>query len=217
MADETLAYLAPEARARVGIDRMLVAAGWVVQDTARVNLSAGLGVAVREFVMAPPHGRADYLLFVDGRAVGVVEAKKEGETLIGVEHQSAKYVGGLPDALVPAIEGGLAFVYESTGTETRFTNRLDADPASRPVFSFHRPETLVGWLEELRRHPVVPTLRHRLRTLPELTEAGLWPAQVRAITNLERSLAAGRPRALIQMATGSGTAGRSSTTPHGCA
>jgi type I restriction enzyme R subunit len=183
---------------------MLGAAGWAVQDARAVNLGASRGVAVREFVMRRPHGRADYLLFLDGRAAGVVEAKKEGETLTGVEHQSAKYVDGLPDELEPAVEGGLPFVYESTGTETRFTNRLDPDPASRSVFSFHRPETLVGWLEELRRHPQAPTLRHRLRGLPELRETGLWPAQFEAISNLERSLAAGRPRALIQMATGSG-------------
>ena len=198
------AYLAPEARARVEIDRMLAASGWAVQDAGAVNLAASRGVAVREFVMKPPHGRADYLLFLDGRAAGVIEAKKEGETLTGVEWQSARYVDGLPDELEPAVEGGLAFVYESTGTETRFTNRLDPDPASRPVFSFHRPETLAGWLDELRRHPTAPTLRHRLRTLPELQETGLWPAQCQAIKNLETSLAANRPRALIQMATGSG-------------
>lgn len=99
-----------EARARVEIDRMLDAAGWAVQNAARANLSRARGVAVREFVMKPPHGRADYLLFLDGRAAGVIEAKKEGETLTGVEWQSAKYVDGLPDALDPAVEGGLAFV-----------------------------------------------------------------------------------------------------------
>src|SRR4051794_11851291 len=197
-------YVLPEGRARMRIDEMLDAAGWAVQDARAVNLAASRGVAVREFVMKRPHGRADYLLFLDGHAAGVVEAKKEGETLTGVEHQSAKYVEGLPDELEPAVDGGLAFVYESTGTETRFTNRLDPDPASRSVFSFHRPETLVAWLDELRRHPAAPTLRHRLRALPELQVTGLWPAQFRAIGNLERSLAANRSRALIQMATGSG-------------
>jgi type I site-specific restriction endonuclease len=110
---------------------MLDAAGWAVQDAGLVNLAASRGVAVREFVMKPPHGRADYLLFLDGRAAGVVEAKKEGEPLIGVEHQTAKYVGGLPEVLEPAADGGLAFVYESTGTETRFTNRLD--PTDEPA------------------------------------------------------------------------------------
>jgi type I restriction enzyme R subunit len=204
VSSEELAYLPREARARIEIDRMLQAAGWAVQDARAVNLGASQGVAVREFVMRPPHGRADYLLFVEGRAAGIVEAKPEGDTLTGVEWQSAKYVDGLPDELEPAIEGGLPFVYESTGTETRFTNRLDPDPASRPLFSFHRPETLAGWLDEVRRHPTAPTLRHRLRSLPPLEPTGLWPAQHTAIANLERSLAANRPRALIQMATGSG-------------
>jgi type I restriction enzyme R subunit len=74
---EELAYLTPEARARVVIDRMLDAAGWAVQDARGVNLAASRGVAVREFVLKSPHGRADYLLFLEGRAVGIVEAKKE--------------------------------------------------------------------------------------------------------------------------------------------
>ncbi len=86
----------PEGRARMRIDEMLEAAGWAVQDARAVNLAPSRGVAVREFVMKRPHGRADYLLFLDGSAAGVVEAKKEGETLTGVEHQSAKYVDGLP-------------------------------------------------------------------------------------------------------------------------
>jgi|ERR1039458_8809426 type I restriction enzyme R subunit len=96
MSDSTLSYLTPEARARVQIDRMLEQAGWIVQSADEVNLKAGRGVAVREFVMEPPHGRVDYLLFVDAIAVGVIEAKKEGETLTGVEWQSAKYLDGLP-------------------------------------------------------------------------------------------------------------------------
>jgi type I restriction enzyme, R subunit len=203
VADGELAYLTPEAKARIEIDRMLADAGWAVQDARAVNLSAAQGVAVREFVMKPPHGRADYLLFVGGVAVGVVEAKKEGETLRGVQWQSAKYVDGVPDD-VPTIEGALPFVYESTGVETHFTNTLDPDAASREVFSFHQPRTLAGWLEQIRDHPTAPTLRHRLRALPPLTPNGLWPAQFTAIQNLERSLAANRPRALIQMATGSG-------------
>ena len=204
MTAPDLAYLSPEARARVRIDQMLVASGWAVQSTAAVNLGQSRGVAVREFVMKPAHGRADYLLFLDGRAAGVVEAKKEGATLTGVEWQNAKYVDGLPDPLEPAVEGGLAFVYESTGTETRFTNRLDPDPASRPVFSFHRPETMLGWLDEVRRYPTAPTLRARLRSMPEPDLTGLWPPKDVAVRNLEVSLAANRPKALIQMATGSG-------------
>ena len=204
MPDDALAYLTPEAKARLDIDRKLVAAGWVVQEARAVNLRAGRGVAVREFRMKPPHGRADYLLFVDGAAAGVIEAKKEDATLTGVEWQSARYVEGLPDAVPSALEGALPFAYESTGAVTRFTNTLEPDAASREVFSFHRPETLAAWIADVSRHPLAPTLRHRLRALPPPQPAGLWAAQHTAIANLERSLAENRPRALIQMATGSG-------------
>jgi type I restriction enzyme R subunit len=197
-------YLTPEAKARVEIDRMLTTAGWAVQDARAVNLSAARGVAVREFVLKPPHGRADYLLFIDAQAAGVIEAKKEGQTLTGVAWQTAMYVDGLPDEIPAAVEGGLPFVYQSTGTETRFTNTLDPEPTSRDVFSFHKPETLGGWLDEMRRHPQAVTLRHRLAQLPPLDDPNLWPAQARAIGNLEESLAAHHPRTLVQMATGSG-------------
>jgi type I restriction enzyme R subunit len=197
-------YLTSEAKARLKIDEMLVAAGWVVQDANRVNLQAARGVAVREFVLKRPHGKVDYLLFVDGNAVGVVEAKKEGETLTGVEWQNAKYVEGLPDDVPSALEGPLPFAYESTGIETRFTNALEPDARSREVFSFHHPETFAEWVGEVRKTPLAPTLRHRLRALPPLDATDLWQAQERAIENLETSLADNRPRALIQMATGAG-------------
>jgi type I restriction enzyme R subunit len=204
VADSTVAYLTPEARARVEIDRQLAEAGWVVQDASAASLNASRGVALREFVLKPPHGRADYVLFLNGRPVGVIEAKKEGETLTGVAWQTSKYVDGIPDDIEPALEGALPFVYQSTGTETRFTCTLDPEPTSRDVYSFHRPETLYAWIDEIRRHPADPTLRHRLRALPPLDDTSLWPAQGRAIRNLEESLAANRSRALIQMATGSG-------------
>ncbi len=200
----TIEYLTPEAKARVRIDKMLVAAGWLVQHAKEVNLAAARGVAVREFVLAPGHGQVDYLLFVDGQAVGVLEAKKEGETLTGVAWQTSKYVDGIPDDVPTAIDGALPFVYQSTGTETRFTNTLDPEPTSRDVFWFHKPETLAMWLDEVRRYPTGVTVRHRLRQLPPLDETHLWHAQARAIRNLEESLEANRPRALIQMATGAG-------------
>jgi type I restriction enzyme R subunit len=196
-------YLTPEARARVEIDRKLVAGGWAVQDYSAVNLTAARGVAVREFVLKTPHGRADYLLFVDSRAVGVIEAKKAGQTLTGVEWQLKRYQDGLPDAL-PAPMKPLPFAYQSTGVETRFTNVLDPDAASRQVFSFHRPETLAGWLEDWVADADRPTFRSRLREMPQLHAGGLWPAQERAIENTEALLAVNRPRVLIQMATGAG-------------
>ena len=81
--------MTPEARARQTIDALLTAAGWHVCDVASANLHAGSGavkgVAIREFPLNPGHGFADYLLYVNGKACGVIEAKKEGATLSGVE------------------------------------------------------------------------------------------------------------------------------------
>ncbi len=137
--------LTPEQRARQAIDAALTAAGWQVQDEEDMNLAAGLGVAVREFPMAKGHGWADYLLFVDERPVGALEAKKKGHPLIGVEGQTKKYSEGLPNHISALVEP-LPFLYESTGVETRFTNRLDPHPRSRRVFAPHRPETMAEWL-----------------------------------------------------------------------
>jgi type I restriction enzyme R subunit len=145
MTEGALSYLTPEAQARVRIDEMLGAAGWAVQRYGAVNLSAARGVAVREFVLAPGHGRADYLLFVDGAAVGALEAKKEGETLTGVAWQTSKYVDGIPADVPAALEGALPFVYQSTGRETRFTNSAIVCPCARggrppqPLLDFARP------------------------------------------------------------------------------
>ena len=203
MTDPNDAYLPREAQARIKIDRLLVDAGWIVQHANQVNLSAGPGVAVREFRLEQGHGRVDYLLFVAGQPTGVIEAKPEGTTLVEVEHQSGKYVTGLPAWMKP-LAYPLPFIYESTGTETRFTNGYDPDARSRRVFSFHRPETLAEWARQITANPEVGTFRARLRSMPELDNPRLWEVQATAICNLEASLREDRPRALIQMATGSG-------------
>ena len=187
--------MTPEEKSRQRIDAMLAASGWLVQTKDRINLSAACGVAICELSFAT--GEPDYVLFVEGKAIGTVEAKPEGETLTGVEEQSTKYVSGVPFGL-PAWKSPLPFCYESTGAETFFTNRLDPDPRSRRVFAFHRPETLLAWVQQEKQ------LAQRLREMPPLVVDSLWLAQVDAVTNLEISFAAGRPRALIQMATGSG-------------
>ena len=187
------------------IDAQLAACGWVVQDYKSAAVAAARGVAVREVPTGA--GPADYVLFVDGQAVGVIEAKKAGSTLTGVEPQTGKYQAAYPEEL-PAFEvgGALPFGYESTGAETRFTCGLDPVAASRRVFAFHRPETLAHWVDEHVRLGGHATLRAGLALLPELAPdaPGLWPAQAEAIRSLEDSLRANRPRALIQMATGAG-------------
>ncbi len=191
-----------EDRARDTIDRLLTGAGWVVQSRDEANINAARGVAIREFPLRSGYGEADYLLYVDGVPAGVVEAKKEGATLTGYEIQTEKYSVGLPPELKPARKP-LPFCYQSTGIETRFTNLIEPDARSRPVFSFHRPETFAEWLAQEAKTPG-SNLRARLKQLPPLIEEGLWHPQIRAIKGLEKSLAEGRPRALIQMATGSG-------------
>ena len=221
----------PELKARETIDQLLTSAGWHVCDAAQANIHAARGVVIREFPLLG-HGFADYLFYVDGKAAGVIEAKKGGTTLTGVETQSDKYTKGLPTAL-PCWSNPLPFAYQSTGIETRFTNGLDPAPRSRPVFAFHKPEMLVQWLEDARssqmesplpqgegqgegiKYPkaadvqgqynaIAQTFLARLQHMPSLHKQGLWPAQVTAIHNLEQSLEENRPRALIQMATGSG-------------
>lgn len=136
----------PEQRARDTIDNLLAQAGWTVCDAAQANIHAARGVAIREFPL-PGHEFADYLLYADGKAAGVIEAKATGTTLSGVEIQAAKYTKGLRDGL-PRWDNPLPFAYQSTGVETRFTNDLDSTPRSRPVFAFHQPDTLARWLEE---------------------------------------------------------------------
>ena len=133
MSDDGDRYLTPEARARVQIDKMLAAAGWAVQGRSEIDLSASRGVAIREFPLEGGN-EADYLLFVDHQAVGALEAKKEGATLIGVEPQSAKYAAGLPDTIKAPVRP-LPFLYESTGVETFFRDARDPQPRSRRVFA----------------------------------------------------------------------------------
>ena len=186
----------PEQKARREIDAKLIAAGWIVQDRDDLDLTAGRGIAVREFPMKSGFGFADYLLYLDRKALGAVEAKAAG-ALTGVEAQSAKYAAGLPENL-PAHRRPLPFLFESNGVVTFFTNGLDPRPRSRKVFSFPRPETLAAWLDQPAQ------LRASLRHLPQLDETGLWKVQFQAITELEKSFAKADPRALIQMATGSG-------------
>ena len=185
----------PEEVAREEIDRLLTAAGWCLQDRAQFDRTAALGVAVREFSL--PAGPCDYLLFIDGKAAGVIEAKRTGVTLSGVADQSERYMSRLPEHLA-RWHDTLVFDYESTGDETFFRDMRDPRPRSRRLFAFHKPETLHEWLLKDK------TLRERLGEMPALDPTGLRDCQVEAIGGLETSLAADKPRALIQLATGAG-------------
>jgi type I restriction enzyme, R subunit len=185
----------PEQLARDLIDAMLIASGWAIQSKNSINLKAAKGVAVREY--QTDIGPADYVLFVDAKPVGVIEAKRaeEGVRLSVHEEQSEGYATA---KLKYCNNEKLPFVYESTGDVTRFTDFRDTKPRSRPVFSFHRPDTFAEYIKQ------GTSLRARLHDIPALPEAGLRDCQVIAINNLEASFKLAKPKALIQMATGSG-------------
>lgn len=188
--------MTPEQKAREIIDRKLIQAGWVVQDLKQLNLSAGLGVAVREFPTST--GPVDYALFVEKIPVGVVEAKRDdmGQNITIVEGQSGDYAG----STFKWVKGEyhIRFAYEATGKLTRFTDYNDIRYRSRTVFSFHQPQELQRLMKRK------DTVRNRMKQLPDVDTTGFRACQITAIRNLERSFAANKPKALIQMATGAG-------------
>ena len=189
--------MTPEAQARLAIDARLQQAGWIVQDYKAVNLRAGPGVAVREY--PTDTGPADYVLFADGHAVGVIEAKRDsaGENLTVTESQTARYANATLKWRKDAAP--LPFLFEATGQLIRFTDGRDPAPRSREVFHFFKPAQLAEWARQPR------SLRRRLaEDMPALDAENLRDCQIDAVTGLEKSLAQNRPRALVQMATGSG-------------
>ena len=187
--------MTPEQKARRVIDAQLTAAGWLVQDKRHLNLHAGPGVALCETDVEG--GFADYMLFVDAKAIGVLEAKAATVSLVGVAEESELYArAALADFQRWA--DPLPFTYESNGEETRFRNLRDPRSRSRFVFCVHHPETLRAWME------APDTLRARLKKFPALDKQSLRDCQVEAITGLEKSFGLQKPRALVQMATGSG-------------
>jgi type I restriction enzyme, R subunit len=186
----------PEQRARDNIDKQLNVCGWVIQDKKQMNINAALGVAVRKY-NTQDGKELDYALFVEGKPVGVIEAKAEdkGYQLIQAETQSKDYA----DSKLKHLNNEpLPFVFESTGTLTRFTDYRDPKPRSRSVFTFHRPETFREWVKQ------GVSLRRSVFDIPPLNKKGLRDCQIIAINNLEDSFRSNQPKALVQMATGSG-------------
>ncbi|MDF1547323.1 MAG: type I restriction-modification enzyme R subunit C-terminal domain-containing protein [Bacteroidales bacterium] len=185
----------PEQAARDNIDKQLSAAGWAVQDKDKIDWDKSIGIAIRGYLTEV--GPTDYVLFVERKPVGIIEAKKEDEGLKLISHElQAEYYA--KSKLKYLDNDPLPFVYESTGTITRFTDCRDPNPRSRPVFTFHRPETFNAWLKDGK------SLRARLHDIPELPEFNLRECQIKAIVNLEKSFKDNKPLSLVQMATGSG-------------
>ncbi len=197
--NESNSQMKPEQRARHElINPALEKAGWKIQHYTNANPAGSKGVAVEYFQMGKEVGEADYVLFINGIAVGVIEAKKVGQSLTGKETQTKGYAVGFPKEF-KSVSLPLPFIYESSGVETRFTNLWDPKPRSREIFSFHKPETLEAWIKEGKN-----TLRTRLAANIQIENQKLWRVQKKAVENTIESLANAKPRALIQMATGSG-------------
>ncbi|WP_067521587.1 type I restriction endonuclease subunit R [Endozoicomonas ascidiicola] len=187
--------MSPEQKARAIIDKKLEQSGWQVQDYRKINLGAALGIAVREH--PTDTGPADYILYVNRIAVGVIEAKKDESILSVHEPQTTRYANS--QLKWRKDSKALAFLFEATGQIIHFTDSRDPAPRAREIFHFFKPETLQTWYNQPN------TLRHRLiHDMPELPAEGLRDCQVSAITGLEKSLAENRPRSLIHMATGAG-------------
>jgi type I restriction enzyme R subunit len=187
--------LKPETQARISIDEQLKLAGWKVQTWPKVNLGEGLGVVVREY--PTDSGPADYLLFVNRQAVGVIEAKKDETILSNVEDQTLRYATS--KIKFRKDEAPLSFLFEATSQVIHFTDLRDPAPRAREVFYFFKPETLGEWMKQ------ECSLRTHLKNdMPALPKANLRECQISAITGLEQSLAENRPRSLIHMATGAG-------------
>lgn len=186
----------PEEQARVEIDKKLEQSGWVIQDMSKLNITASLGVAVREFPTST--GPVDYALFIEGKPVGVIEAKKTelGEKITMVEEQSSRYASSTFKWVQQ--EYNIRFAYEATDKLIRFTDYKDIKYRSRKVFSFFRPETL----NSLLKSP--DTIRNNMKAFPPLDGTGFRKCQINAISRLDKSFAENRPKALVQMATGAG-------------
>lgn len=198
--------LPAEAQARQRIDADLALAGWAVQNRTEMNLFAAQGVAVREVPMGD--GRVDYLLYVDQKIVGVIEAKPAGTTLAEVHHQAMRYASSLTDGQkrnAHLAKGLLPFVYEASSTELFFSNHYDPEPTSRRLFNFQRPETLAAIIRAEDPLAGQGSWRSRVQLMPGTEGYDLRPASERAIHNIEYWLQNdGRRRALVQMATGAG-------------
>ena len=139
--------MTPEEQARVTIDNLLQQAGWAVQDSRSANLYAATrrGGARVPAEARPRPGRLPALSWAAKRPAWSRPSPWAARSPAW-SVQSEKYGAGLPDNL-PAHRRPLPFLYESTGQETQFTNRLDPEPRSRNVFAFHTPDALAAWLD----------------------------------------------------------------------
>ena len=193
--------MTPEQQARAEIDQLLTAAGWVVQPRDKVDLTASRGIAICEFPLKKATSLPTTLLYVDCAAVGVVEAKRAGIPLTGVRNPDRQILRRTPDQIPLRAARSPSSTKAPKRRNPLHQPPRTGRPAAAPRLRLHnKPETFLNWINGRNALPAPPSAQppHHAPTLPD---ASPWPAQKRAILNLEKSLAENRPRALIQMAT----------------
>lgn len=185
--------MTPEQVARQKIDRMFADAGWAVVDRDHYSPEIS-AVAVEEGLMKGNH-EADYLLFINGKAFGVLEAKREeiDVTAPVVCEQAEFYTKSVP-SWCPAWYEPLPLAYVSNGKDLYFRDLRDPEGTYQPIRSVHTPKQITRLLGITDYYAALPNLQKR----------GLRDCQYEAITELEKSFRAGQNRALMVLATGAG-------------
>lgn len=185
--------MTPEERARVKIDQMFEDAGWQVVDRDFYSPTI-TAAAIREGLLKGNH-EADYFLFINGKAIGVLEAKRKEVDVSSskVCEQTAMYVCGVPE-YYQTWQRPLPFGYQSNGEETYFRDFRDKDGSLKLLNRIHTPKELTKMMGIEDPYAGLPTLKKK----------GLRDCQFEAITELEKSFRAGQNKALMVLATGSG-------------
>ncbi len=190
--------LLPEQKARVKIDQMLKDSGWTVVPRDDFTPDAVNAQAVEENLMKG-NLEADYILYLDGKAIAVLEAKRE-ENKLGLEvaEQAQNYGNILPD-WVQAWKTPLPFIFLCNGDLLLFKDMREAKPSYKVIKKMFTPKEIVNLAGD-----DIKSQFAKLPALPPVGPKGLRECQFEAITNLEISFKQGLKKALIVLATGAG-------------
>ena len=182
----------PEEKAREIIDRQLKNAGWDV--VSRDEYISGSTCAVTEALMQG-NKESDYLLFVDDKAIGVVEAKRAENALDADVEAQAEYYATHPQQWYGLwCPDRIPLVYLANGQKIRFKNLLNPDSEYTEISGMHSPKQMLKLIQKTSAYGALPRIEKR----------GLRDCQYRAISALEQSIKNGKKRHLAVLATGSG-------------
>ena len=182
----------PEELARVKIDKQLNNAGWDI--IARNEYLPNSTVAIKEALMKG-NTESDYLLFVDGKAIAVVEAKKEANNLGDEVAAQAEFYSANPQAWYALwVDEMIPLVYLANGNKIYFKNMLVPDSDYEELSAMHSPKKMLQMIGQVSEYGA----------LPRIEKKGLRDCQYNAEVALEASLKDGKKKALAILATGSG-------------